>query len=419
MSQLQKILFAVRSIKSDDEHSDSNSECSNDSGDLAHIPLPKLDIELEKLSLSEMEEQQQQAATPEQVLAQLVSQISSLSSTIQQMSSQQRTHETMLQNLANPAGPSTSHIAPPVQMTCDMFRIPDPIKSIPTYDGNRKQLQSWLTATENTLKVFENLVNAQTYQIYVQSVLNKIIGSAKDVVCLAGNPQDFDNVKIILIEAFGDRQELATYKAQLWANKQNDDMNIHRYYKRTKEIMQNIKTIAKQNVDYNNNWTVICKFIDEDVLAAFISGLKHPYFGYAQASKPDNIETAYAFLCKFTAAEKISTQLFTQNNYTKQHNHENKQYNNKNFSSDGRYQKFQNPGPSKNQSHSNTPSNSQTRTGNIEHKTQLEKMEIDPSLKSRLTINRKLINNQEVDSDEETSDVEANFCTTSTEDTET
>lgn len=58
--------------------------------------------------------------------------------------------------------------------------------------------------------------------------------------------------------------------------------------------MQNIKTIAKQNVDYNINWTVIYKLIDEVVLAAFI-------LGYAQASKPDKLETTYAFLCKFTA----------------------------------------------------------------------------------------------------------------------
>ena len=101
------------------------------------------------------------------------------------------------------------------------------------------------------------------------------------MVCLACNPLNFEEVKIILLDAFGDRQELATYKAQLWANKQNDDMSKHRYYKRTKEIMQNIKTIAKQNNDYNDNWAIICKFIDEDVLAAFISGLKHPYFGYA------------------------------------------------------------------------------------------------------------------------------------------
>ena len=66
--------------------------------------------------------------------------------------------------------------------------------------------------------------------MYVQSILNKITGNAKDALCLAGNPLDFMGVKKILIEAFGDRQELASYKAQLWSNKQSDDTSIHVYY---------------------------------------------------------------------------------------------------------------------------------------------------------------------------------------------
>lgn len=402
MSQLHNILFALRTPKSDDEQSDSNSVSSSESGDLAHIPLANLDINFEKLSLDEM--QAQQATTSEQVLAQLVDQITSLNTTISQMSSKQQTHEAMLNNLVNPASTSSNYTSPVVQITGDIFRIPDPIKSIPTYDGNRKQLQAWITAAENTLKVFENLVNPQTYEIYVQAVLNKITGNAKDVVCLAGNPLNFEDVKTILLEAFGDRQELATYKAQLWSNKQNDDMNIHRYYRRTKEIMQNIKTIAKQNKDYNDNWAIICKFIDEDVLAAFISGLKHPYFGYAQAAKPDNIESAYAFLCKFVSAEKISTQLSSQNNYTKQSSSSAKQYNTRHISSDNRNHK-----PLANFSNPNIP-----KTGHSEQKNE---MEIDPSLKSRLTLNRKILNNQEIESDEEVSDVEANFCTMFTPDT--
>ena len=58
--------------------------------------------------------------------------------------------------------------------------------------------------------------------------------------------------------------------------------------------MLNIKTIAKQNSIYNESWTAISQFIEEDVLAAFIAGLKHPYFGYVQAAKLDTIESAYA-----------------------------------------------------------------------------------------------------------------------------
>jgi len=58
----------------------------------------------------------------------------------------------------------------------DPFRIPDPIKSIPCFDGNRKQLNSWLKTVEDTLNIFEHNVTDQQFKIYFQAILNKIEG---------------------------------------------------------------------------------------------------------------------------------------------------------------------------------------------------------------------------------------------------
>lgn len=185
----------------------------------------------------------------------------------------------------------------------DLFKIPDPIKSIPNYEGNRKQLSSWITTAENTLNRFKPLVSDPIYEMYVTAVTNKITGKSKDILCLAGNPQDFNEIKDILTAALGDRQELSTYKCQLWQNKMQENMSIHTYYSKTKEIVQNIKTIAKQNTKYQTHWDAINSFIDEDALAAFISGLRGSYFGHAQAARPKDIEDAYAFLCKFKSQE--------------------------------------------------------------------------------------------------------------------
>lgn len=410
MSKLQDILFALRN-PSDDEHSDSNSEISIDSGDLSHIPIPEFDCELDKLTINEMEPIQQNnqpAPTLEQVLEGLANQITTLNITMQQIASKQNAHETLLQGLA----PSTANIennSPAVAqpVSGDVFRIPDPIKAIPTYDGSRKQLQSWIMSVENTLKIFKSLVSKQTYEIYVQVILNKITGNAKDAVCLAGNPQTFEEVKEILSQTFGDRQELATYKAQLWSNKQGNELNFHKYYKRTKEIVQNIKTIARQNNNYNQNWTVICQFIDEDALAAFIAGLRHPYFGYAQAAKPDSVESAYAFLCKFTSAEKISaTANYQIKNQTQNQNQNQTKYNKQDDT--GRHQKYPKDNYHKNPKPINQPKQDE------------EKMEVDPSVRSRLTLNRKIINNNEISSDEEeASDAESNFFTIPASDNET
>ncbi|XP_055623508.1 uncharacterized protein LOC129766933 [Toxorhynchites rutilus septentrionalis] len=130
------------------------------------------------------------------------------------------------------------------------------------------------------------------------AVLNKLEGRAKDAICMACDIGSFAEAKEILINTLGDKFELSTYKAQLWKNRQGAEMTVHKYYQITKLIVQNIKTLAKQDKTYAASWGAISKFIDEDALAAFISGLNENYFGFAQAAKPESLEDAYAFLSK-------------------------------------------------------------------------------------------------------------------------
>lgn len=248
----------------------------------------------------------------------------------------------------------------------DLFKIPDPIKSIPHYDGNRKQLHNWLKTAEDTLTIFENVVTEQQSKIYFQAVLNKIEGKARDIICLAGDVNDISEVRTILCSALGDRQELSTYKSQLWRNSMSNDMTIFKYFQSTKEIIQKIKTLSKQNTLYNTHWEAINAFIDEDALAAFISGLRKPYFGYAQAAKPKDVEEAYAFLCKFTSNEKTSHNM-TQNKQTRDF----KPNSNPNFV--------------------------QQAT-----KPKIEPMEVDRSLQSKISNFKKNFNNHEVEVEPET-----------------
>jgi hypothetical protein len=271
----------------------------------------------------------------------------------------------------------------------DMFRIPDPIKAIQSFDGSKKHLATWLNLVERALRKFDNpAVTDQQRETFFDAVINKLEGRAREVVCLAGNINNFDELKIILTDALGDRQELSTYKSQLWQNKMSDDISIHKYYANTKTIVQNIKTLSKQKQNYNENWEAINAFIEEDALAAFISGLRKPYFGYAQAAKPASVEEAYAFLCKFQSNEKTSTNM----NFPKKTGRDSKP---------GTYKPevkkdFKNPGYK-----NDGPSTSKE-----------EPMEIDRSLRSRVSMNKKLINNHECTSDtseDENEEVAVNF----------
>lgn len=151
--------------------------------------------------------------------------------------------------------------------------------------------------------------------------------------------------------------------------------------------MLNIKTIAKQNKIYSDSWSAICIFIEEDVLAAFIAGLKHPYFGYAQAAKPENIESAYAFLCKFTANEKISSRLIEVKNQKTAI--PNRTMNSYAANAIGKNIFTNTQGTTQPNVQTNFPRKTQ-------YKAPTEKMEVDTSTKSRFTTNKNFLNNNEI-----------------------
>lgn len=377
---------ARKTLSRNDFSSDSDSSISSiESGEHSHIPirqeLPKLN-ELSILELTNME--------------QLSGQLASIMQQLQLLNENQQHQQLAIERLQND---TTAVTSPPITQQGininTLYSIPDPVKAIPPFDGSRRYLLSWVNMAESTLNLFKDHVSETVYKVYVTAVANKLQARARDIICLAGNPTDFETIKQLLINALGDRQELSTYKCQLWQNHMVDGMSIQKYYQKTKEIIQNIKTLAKQKEDYRNNWQVINNFIDEDGLAAFIAGLSKPYFGYAQAARPTDLEDAYAFLCKFKSKETAATYMAEQSRFTTkkppyQKSYQKTSYQN-NSNLDNKKPEHKQP---ENQKYYTTP------------------MEVDPSMRSRLTLNKKSINNQELnneDSDDDDNEVTLNF----------
>lgn len=206
--------------------------------------------------------------------------------------------------------------------------------------------------------------------MYEQSIINKITGEARDTLCSNGNPQTFDDAANVLLNSFGDKNTIATYQTQIW------NMRMEESHRKAKEMMVNIKSLAKEDVTYAAHWDAINQFIEKECLAAFINGLRKPYFGYAQTAQPQNLEAAYAFLCRFQCAE--TTKKFT--NKTTDSPHFNKQTSKNNYRQNSEQNKSNFSKPQDN--FQNNASGSQKfRAQSYRYK--VSAMKIDPSLKSR------------------------------------
>lgn len=389
-SALKKARKLLKSAQLKYTVSSSESDVSSESSaEFSHVPVDNVP-NLQKLSVGDSEDINMEP---------LVEQVSALTFMLDEMRKQQERQQQILNNLSqsltqtnssNQQQPRTNE-----GLNVDtLFKIPDPIKSIPKFEGNRKQLTAWLNTAENTLNVFKDLVSEQQYNIFVTAIINKIEGKARDIICLAGNPQSFTEIKQILTNALGDRQELTFYKSQLWQTKMAENMTVHKYFNKCKEITQNIKSLAKQKQLYRDHWEAINSFIEEDALAAFLAGLTEPYFGYAQASKPDDMEGAYAFVCKFKCKPTTNTNLETSTRKTN--------YPQKDF----RSQNFTKPIYDKNKTEKQDKNNDTTQPMDI------------GSTRSKLTLNKRQINNNEIDESDETDqseeseneNIDLNFC---------
>lgn len=287
------------------------SECSDKSEGYSHIPLRSNIPSLANLFLDKDEKMEQFASQLQQISQQLQS-LTTKQAQYEHDLQTLRTDPSVLRNgipdISDSEEEEIGELGPVSTQNImeSLSRIPDPIKSIPTFDGNPKQLNAWITSAESILNLFKPLVTTNVFMIYEQSVIHKLQGKAKDAICMAQYPQTFAEAKKILTSALGDRQELSSYKSKLWRNKQTDSMSVHKYYQKTQYLVERIKTLAKQDRDYAESWKAISKFIDQDALAAFVAGLNEFYFGHALAARPKSLEDAYSFLCEFTSSEKIA-----------------------------------------------------------------------------------------------------------------
>lgn len=51
----------------------------------------------------------------------------------------------------------------------ERYKIPDPIKALQVYTGEKNHLNQWLNAAESTLQLFQG-VSQQQYKVYFQAV---------------------------------------------------------------------------------------------------------------------------------------------------------------------------------------------------------------------------------------------------------
>lgn len=271
-------------------------------------------------------------------------------------------------------------------------RIPDPIKLIPPYTGDKKGLTAWLSIVDTTLALYEGLRDSLPYRVWVQQIRNKITGDA--LKALEGGHANitWPEIKQALSDYFGDKRELSTLTQNIPHLRQGK-FNVHDYYNHCSNLYSAIENKIRLDPENAGHEAAIMRVIANQVKNGFIDGLREPYDQLIRNYKPDTLHEAYTAACEqIAAADRKNLWKRTPRAQTSQYDEQKPQNSNKyQHNNDNKNNQFRKPqNPPQQPFQQNPPRSSQFRN-NEKWSPAPTPMEVDPSIRSR---NSYRMNNQ-------------------------
>lgn len=172
----------------------------------------------------------------------------------------------------------------------DVFRIPDPIKQLSEFSGNKKELNAWLAEVSelyDEFKVKGERGQPDTFSAhYFRAIKNKLKGEARAVVCAHGNPSTITQLQNILRENFGDKRDLATNLHSLFHIRKGD-RSSQKFYTDIKEL----NTRLRSNLQLHPVSTT--QLLEIITITKFLDGVGEPLASIIRNSKPKTLEDAF------------------------------------------------------------------------------------------------------------------------------
>lgn len=177
-----------------------------------------------------------------------------------------------------------------IQGAANVYHIPDPIKQLPEYSGNKKELNAWLQEVDELYEEFkvkgENGAPDTFNTHYFRAIKNKLKGDARTIVCANGNPNTILSLKRVLQEHFGDERDFVTNLNFLFHLRKGDKTNT-KFYNDIKELNTKLKSNLQLHPMPSSD------LLDILTVTKFLDGVSEPLASIIRNSKPKNLEDAY------------------------------------------------------------------------------------------------------------------------------
>lgn len=181
------------------------------------------------------------------------------------------------------------------------YSVPDPIKQLSEFNGNKKELTIWLDEVDQLYDTFKikgqnggpDTMNAY----YVQAIKNKIKGEARVTLCANGNPTSIPEIKRVLLQHYGDQRDIAT-NLNLLFNIRKGDKTHNKFYMEIKEL----ETRIKSNLQLNPLSTI--ELLEKITITKYLDNIQEPLASIIRTTNPSNLEDAYQYVTLNQNAER-------------------------------------------------------------------------------------------------------------------
>lgn len=238
-----------------------------------------------------------------------------------------------------------------LQAALNAAKLPDSIKSIPEYSGDKISLLRWITHVDAVLADLTamNIPILQSWQLTVRS---KITGEADRALVASGCDYQWPNIKLKLVEHFGDKRNLQTIMAGMRITMGGKMLGD--YYLEATKLSADIGQNVALEEAYVGHTQQVMHFANKLVLSAFIDGLNQDMKSFVMARGPTTLAEAKSM------ADEFQNSLQREKFYDKKNNNE---YFKQGQSRQKRFQKYQNP---------QTPQNFQNQQGSSHFQNQIQ-----------------------------------------------
>lgn len=182
-----------------------------------------------------------------------------------------------------------------VQLVINASKIPGTIKMLPTFDGDKKMLTTWLTQADEVMNSFQQLNNAQNrgiYRLWLGAVRAKIIGEANEYLANENVGLNWDEIKEKLIHCYSDKRDLSTLIQNIPYLQQGQN-SIDEFYNEVTHLQSLVGQRINLDSTYAGHSAAVIRFVCIIIMNSFIDGLIEPYSTYTRNYKPKTITDAY------------------------------------------------------------------------------------------------------------------------------